>query len=67
MRNATGLASCSRALLAIHPQFRLSQLLTLLTIASRSGQTQTEIAVETGLHTQRHQQSGGCPCLHWPA
>ena len=49
MKSTQRLMSVARVCIAVHPQLRLTQLLTLLAVAEKPGRTQTEIAQEVGL------------------
>jgi DNA-binding MarR family transcriptional regulator len=49
MNNTQRLIGVARLCIGVHPQMRLTQLLTLLAVAEKPGRTQTEIAQEVGL------------------
>jgi DNA-binding MarR family transcriptional regulator len=77
MKSTQRLMSVARVCIAVHPQLRVTQLLTLLAVAEKPGRTQTEIAQEVGLSlaavsravdvlgTSGRKDKRGAPGLGW--
>ena len=49
MKSTQRLMGVARVCISVHPQLRMTQLLTLLAVAEKPGRTQTEVAQEVGL------------------